>query len=112
MAQAGYNVISTSRLQAGFLHLTRTPWARASGAAQTVRARPQKGHCTGVRVFSLVGAETVEEGFVVLLHSDNPFSSLQRRRQRKPFFHLFVPPLAGFLHVCGVGLPDVDDAPL
>ena len=36
-----YNLISTSRLQAGFLHLTHTPAAVACGSAHTGSARPQ-----------------------------------------------------------------------
>ena len=39
-AQA-YNFISISRRQAGFLHLTQTPWAFAVGSAHTGSARPQ-----------------------------------------------------------------------
>ena len=36
-----YNLISTSRLQAGFLHFTHRPWADAAFSAHTGSARPQ-----------------------------------------------------------------------
>ena len=103
-------MILISRLQAGFLHFTQRPRARASASAQTGRLRPQNGQGTGVRS-GLAVLEPGEESRVVVLHRDNPGASFQGVREGKYLFALFVflphPPL----HAGGIGGADVEDLP-
>ena len=84
----GLGFISTSRRQAGFLHLHHSPCAVALGDAHTGRARPQKGQGTGARS---VPPEPGQEGIFMLLDGlGNRCASFQLWGQGETLPLLFV----------------------
>nr|DAZ08950.1 MAG TPA: hypothetical protein [Caudoviricetes sp.] len=102
-----YNVIFTSRRQAGLLHLTHRPSAVAAGSAHTGSGLPQKGQGTGAR--SALPEPRKEGGFVFGNGYCTRCTSLQFRRQREdlPLVLVEAALLRGHIgQVCGAPVQD------